>query len=372
MSKSNMVDRYSHLLWWMLLILGVLLTIAGWARFAFAQSGPAPAVALDPITVILDAFRSHHVVALGEGTGHGDEQAYAFRLALIRDPRFVSTVNDIVVESGSARYQDVMDKFVQGEAIAERELRRVWQETTQPTAIADLSIYQDFFRAVRQLNARLPREHRLRVLLGDPPIDWDAVHTPEDFRRWLEQRDSFPAELIRREVIANNRRALVVYGQMHFQRRQVMSNYDMSSPLAQTMVSLLERDAPGSVFTIWPSTELEKLQTDVTHWPHPSLAIVRGTLLGAADFAAYRPAGEMRVTVQDGRLVPLPRDQWKVLRAEDQLDAVIYPGPKSSVTFSKPAASLCDNPDHVKIRLARIALASLPPSEAERLEKACK
>jgi flagellar basal body-associated protein FliL len=35
MATSNSVDRYSHILWIMLLILGVLLTIAGWTQFAF-------------------------------------------------------------------------------------------------------------------------------------------------------------------------------------------------------------------------------------------------------------------------------------------------------------------------------------------------
>ena len=35
-----------------------------------------------------------------------------FRLALIRDPRFATVVNDIVVESGSARYQETIDRFM--------------------------------------------------------------------------------------------------------------------------------------------------------------------------------------------------------------------------------------------------------------------
>jgi hypothetical protein len=35
MQTSNMVDRYSHILWVMLLIVGVLLTIVGWMQFAF-------------------------------------------------------------------------------------------------------------------------------------------------------------------------------------------------------------------------------------------------------------------------------------------------------------------------------------------------
>ena len=52
-----------------------------------AQDGPRrPAVRLDPIPAILDAFKSHEVVALSEGP-HGNTAGHAFRLALLRDPR---------------------------------------------------------------------------------------------------------------------------------------------------------------------------------------------------------------------------------------------------------------------------------------------
>jgi erythromycin esterase-like protein len=60
------------------------------------------AIRIEPISGILDAFRSHQIVALGEGL-HGNSQAHAFRLALIREPRFASVVNDLVVEFGSGR-----------------------------------------------------------------------------------------------------------------------------------------------------------------------------------------------------------------------------------------------------------------------------
>lgn len=76
---------------------------------------PRPAVPIEPIAAIIDAFRTHNVVALGEP--HGNEQGHAFRLALIRDPRFAATVNDIVVECGNARYQDLMDRFIRGEDV---------------------------------------------------------------------------------------------------------------------------------------------------------------------------------------------------------------------------------------------------------------
>ena len=50
---------------------------------------------------------------------------------MVRDPRITTVVNDIVVEFGNARYQDVMDRFVRGEEVPPEALRRVWEDTTQ-------------------------------------------------------------------------------------------------------------------------------------------------------------------------------------------------------------------------------------------------
>jgi hypothetical protein len=60
-----------------------------------------PAVPVDAITGVLDAFRIHAVVALGEGS-HGNEQAHRFRLALIRDPRVLPS-STISLSNSEAR-----------------------------------------------------------------------------------------------------------------------------------------------------------------------------------------------------------------------------------------------------------------------------
>src|SRR5579862_1841485 len=148
--------------------------------WASAQQPPTErlAVPVDAITGILDAFKTHDIVALGEP--HGDEQAAQFRLSLIRDPRFAATVNDIVVESGESSYQLMMDRFIKGENVPEKELQQAWQNTTGPGVIWDAPIYEQLFRAVRDVNASLPNDHKLRVLLGDPPIDWLKVKGPMD------------------------------------------------------------------------------------------------------------------------------------------------------------------------------------------------
>jgi hypothetical protein len=68
-----------------------------------------------------------------------------------------------------------MDRLVRGDDVPNELLRRVWQDTTQLFTTFDIPIYEQFFRAVRVLNAALPRSRQLRVLLGDPPMDWDRV-----------------------------------------------------------------------------------------------------------------------------------------------------------------------------------------------------
>src|SRR2546421_558177 len=78
-----------------------------------------------------------------------------------------------------------MDRFVQGEEVPYESLRQVWLNTTQPVREWAFSVYEEFFRAVRTVNASLPREHQLRVLLGDSPIDWDSVYAGDDLRKWL-------------------------------------------------------------------------------------------------------------------------------------------------------------------------------------------
>lgn len=313
----------------------LFLSTLGVARNAETQRVPAPpAVPMEPIGAIVEAFRSHAIVALGED--HGNEQAHAFRVALIRDPRFAAIVNDIVVECGNARYQDVMDRFVRGDEVPYETLRQVWQNTTQTSGVWDRPIYEEFFRAVRAVNAALPRERQLRVLLGDPPIDWDRIRQgKDDLGNWGPERDRHAVGVIRREVIAKGRRALVIYGGGHLFRA------------GQSLVSQLERDAGINVFTIATAMstmfeDLIALQPNAASWPTPSLATVRGTVLDAKQLT-YR-------------------------------DAVLYLGPPSAITFSRLSASLCSDARYLEMRLERVRLQGIVGEELrtrEELKREC-
>jgi hypothetical protein len=84
-----------------------------------ASNDPEPH---DAVPAVLAAFDRHSLVALGEA--HRNQNVHDFAISLIRSQDFPNRVNDIVVEFGSARYQGIMDRFIDGADVSLRELRR--------------------------------------------------------------------------------------------------------------------------------------------------------------------------------------------------------------------------------------------------------
>ena len=328
------------------------------------------AVPLDPISAILDAFRTYRVVSFPGGHTDGNEIQALLR-ALVKDSRFPTIVNDIVVEFGSSRYQDLMDRYIRGEDVPESAVQWAWLDAVNGGTALDNPNTGLFFRTVREANAALPIERRVRVLLGDPPMDWEHIQDKSDFRKWVVQRDSYPADLVRRLVLARNRRALIVYANGHLMRQEILTNYDMTDWQAQTIVSLIEAPGGVPVFTVRTKGSLSKWQADTASWKPMSLTIVRGTVLGAVDYSEFDDVSERyRIRGADD-FEPLPRDRWVSRRAEDILDAVLYVGPDSRRATAGISPALCADPGYVKMRLERIALIGLPPGEAAKVTREC-
>lgn len=333
---------------------------------AFGQSSSsAPAVPVEPIGAIADALRTYRVIGLGEGAHRGEQDA-AFRRALIADRRVVERANDLVTECGNSRYQSLIDRYTRGDDVPHAMLRRVWEDSIVATPICDSPVYQNFYREVREVNAQLPRERQWRVLLGGPPIDWDAVQTFDDITKFEGGRDAFVVDLIRREVLARNRRAIVMYGRIHIAAKNERTNYESGGYLA----AQLEREGVP-VFKIWTAiagSDLGTIQADVPTWRIPSLALIRGTRLGAADFMAYFPS-DGRLRMRDGKVVRIPREEWLPMRMEDQVDAVLYLG--RALTYSPLPRELCGDEAYLEMRFRRLALTPEGPGEIAQLKQYC-
>jgi hypothetical protein len=165
---------------------------------------------------VIAAYRKHRIVAIGEI--HGQQEHYDAMQTLLFDPRLPDMIDDIVVEFGNALYQPTIDRFVNGEIVEDRDLRLIWRNTTQsPSNTWDAPMHEQFFRSVRAANWTLPAEKKIRVLLGDPPIDWATVKTRADVLAFGD-RNGHTMSVIEREVLAKGRRALICYGTNHVRR----------------------------------------------------------------------------------------------------------------------------------------------------------
>jgi hypothetical protein len=270
----------------------------------------------DAVDALIQATSRYPLVALGEF--HQLREWHNFATTLLERRELAATVDDIVVEFGNARYQDVADRFVVGlEPVEFDELSQIWRNAG--SVLWDAPVYEQFFRHVRQVNARLPGGQRLRVLLGNPDIDYGAVRSAADTRELTkaDRGDAFFADVVGREVLARGRRAILIAGADHL-RRGVHANTGPDDP---NVATILEEKYPGQLFIVYPlpfeyDVELgREIEEALATWPTPALARLDGTWLGV------QPVGHRAFN---------PESTFA-----DQVDAVLWLGPRESLTASR-------------------------------------
>ena len=257
---------------------------------------PARALAADGLTpvpaipYIVAAFARYPLVAFSEPR-HGAGGTKEFLAALIREPGFAGTVQDVVIECGNARYQDVVDRYMAGEPVARDQLKRAWEETTIASGMWLAPMYEAVLADVRAVNLTRPPGQRVRVLLGDPPIDWSAVRGPadEDMNDW---RDAHFAWVVEQQVLKKKHKALIWIGGAHISRRV---------RFPESLIHLLDRRSPGSTFVVVgldPTDTEPAVSTRLRAWPSLSAVTVRDTWLGQLE-ATSVGMGLSTGTVQD-------------------------------------------------------------------------
>lgn len=258
-----------------------------------------PSPYADPRGTIFEVFKSHDLVALGED--HRRKECFDFYQALLEDPRWTKAgVRNVVVEFGNAKYQGLMDRYIAGETVPTAELKKVLQDTTQ-ILVWDSPVYSSFFQFVRELNQKRPASQRIRVLLGDPPIEWEKVHSLADFRRY--SRDAHFADLVTREVMARGQKALLISGGTH-----LWNDMDSQFPIEQRSAGeALRHRYPGKLFFFWSTT----FPLPDGKGTGPYALIAKGSHLETTSFANFTPkVMEKRVVNGEEKWVRLDELDW--------------------------------------------------------------
>ncbi|WP_157734842.1 hypothetical protein [Pseudofrankia inefficax] len=279
------------------------------------------------VEAVLAAFRNHRLVAVGEGGAHGLQEHHDALAMLLADPRLPEVVNDVVVEFGNARYQATMDRFTAGEPVGNTDLRPVWRDTTQsPLGTWEEPVFEHVYRTVRAVNGTLAPDKRMRVLLGDPPIDWSKIEKRKDLEAFLVQRDAHAASVVEREVLRKGRRALICYGVGHVIRTS------KQPALPPGLVSVIENQTGERVYTVASLVPLsgdpEGLARRLTGYPRRTVIPTSGTWLGDFNAGLLFPA----VIRGSGSQ---PTNAMCGVALESVLDAGLYVGQPDSLTLSR-------------------------------------
>jgi hypothetical protein len=275
----------------------------------------------DAFRAVLDATERYPLVGLGER--HMLQEFHDFLAALLLNPGFPDKVDDVVVEFGNALYQEIADRFLlELEPVAAADLAQIWRNTIGGRVYWDAPVYERFFRAVRAVNWRLAPERRVRVLLGDPAIDFSQIQGAADRGKVPTEasRDPFFAGVVEREVLAKGRRALLVAGGAHMKR----GLHPTDDPSQPNLATLLAEQHPGSLFVVealplnggWaPDSVRWRVEEEATAWPRPSLALLAGTWLADQ---------------------PMPRRAFDPASTYGaQVDAVLWLGSAAALTVSQ-------------------------------------
>ena len=329
----------------------VSVAILAVASLAGAQTPSRAAPTVRPaIDGILAAFEKHPLVGIGDA--HNLAQQEDFFVTLIRDPRFAKEVSNVVVEFGTATHQDILDRYINGAAVPFAELRRVWSDAVGATPTVTGLGYVNFFAQVRTTNLSLPPEQRIRVWLGEPVLDWATVKTQEDIQRALAQRDSHPAALIKREILAKGKKALVIYGGAHF----LMPDLPVELGPVKFLRDVVEEDYPDTFFIVVAYSGF--LQKDCsaafeeTHhdWPTPALAFpVRGSTIEDGlrrTGCSVEAPGNTTINLPNKTEAELAELHAKVDAAFAEMlsgvngDALLYLGPAATLTRTPQEPSI--------------------------------
>ncbi|OGT59504.1 MAG: hypothetical protein A3E01_01610 [Gammaproteobacteria bacterium RIFCSPHIGHO2_12_FULL_63_22] len=248
------------------------------------------------------------------GERHRDREWHVQVNRLLQDPMLFCALDDVVVEFGNARHQELVDRYVIGEDIPAESLRRVWRDTTQ-WLVWDSPVYAQLLSTVRDMNALGYCDHSVRVLLGDPPIDWSMVRTPVQYEPYSERDDHF-ANVLQKHVLAQDRRALIIVGSAHTYRHQPEDR-------PQTLVERVEAKFPGTVSTVTPVSATAATELGIDAGATPHLVRVRDLPSAQRSFSVLiSPRTAVQVT-RDGEKMWMPiRDlPWRSIA--ETVDALL-------------------------------------------------
>jgi hypothetical protein len=302
---------------------------------------------------VVRAFQAHDIVMFGEI--HANKQEYEWLRSLVATPEFADQVDDIVVEFGNSLYQKSVDRYVSGEDVPLEQVQKAWRNLVG--AIGPPSpVYGSLYQAVRETNLKRKGKHQIRIVCGDPYIDWEKVKDREDIAPYLGHRDPWYAQVVKDEVLAKHHRAMLIMGGGHFLRGRNgpgLIEQQLKAAGARTFFVVLGTNTVGSY---------DDLDHRFDSWSAPAIVSLADTWVGELPAMPVVSGGSMPVSGRPGpaaagaaAATPPPP-----LKLKDVADALVYLGPRDSLTAVRMPRVELDGTAYGKEMTRRLEIEGIP------------
>jgi hypothetical protein len=263
---------------------------------------------------------------------------------------FQKKLNDVVVECSNSLYQPLLDRYIAGEDVNLHEVRQVWRNTTQPMCGVS-AFYEQLFPLIRRLNQRQSPERRLRVLAGDPPIDWKTVTKAEDMYKF--NRDESIASVMKKEVLSKHRKAIMLFGTAHLFHgtmamgiQSAVAQYETTYPDVTLVIADHKGFGSNTPFVKYN----DEFEARMTSWPSPSLVLrLKGTWLGNLLDETYSSGAHLNIKRigKDGKTESYNGPLENGNKFSTMADAYLYLGPRDLLLGEPPPANVFLDKDYM-------------------------
>ncbi len=168
-----------------------------------------------PVQYVLDKFKDHDVVILGEM--HEVRENCELFAGLI-DPLYQAGVRYFAMELLRHKNTPLVNQLVTGKEYDQQLALRIFRDYAHPDF--GYKEYMDIIKAIWQLNNKLPPQAEKFKVIALDKGDWEAIDLPtspsaKEYEEFIKAHDSFMADVLEREVLAKQGKVLVQIGYMH-------------------------------------------------------------------------------------------------------------------------------------------------------------
>ncbi len=203
----------------------------------------------DPIDYVMDKFKNHYVVALGEDHWIKDHSLFLCDLIRSCNNREDSPNIDVLaIEFGNVINQDLADEFISSATYREDLVIKILQNSPDIYGWPYLEVVQ-IFKTVWEENQKKDEKHKTKILLLDPPY-MIQVMNGENYN-YTCSRDESMKNIIRGEILAKKR--ILFYAGLLHTRKSIYGNYLSSRNIYYNQTPagfLLKSLYPQLVFSI--------------------------------------------------------------------------------------------------------------------------